>query len=319
MPKIKWGIIGLGNIAGSFVEDFKYVNGGSVVAAASRSFSKAQKFCQKFGIAKAYGSYRDLFNDPEIDVVYIATPHNLHLQNSVDAIKCGKAVLCEKPITANPEDCRKLAEIAVSTDSYVMEAMWTYFLPPFQLAKQWVDDGKIGSLKYIKADFAFRASYDPRNRLFNPELAGGALLDIGIYPIALCWWITGKRPQKIKVSAQHTATGVDETEVMLFEYQSGVYASLFASLNCEMPNEAFIIGTEGYIRIPEFFKSSECMLFRKGRLIEHYRDERKSAGYHYEVEAVQNDLKAGRTESKVMPLETSLALQEIMQEVRDQF
>jgi predicted dehydrogenase len=319
MSKIKWGIIGLGNIACSFVEDFKYVNGGSVVAAASRSLAKAQKFCQKFGIKKAYGSYGDLFHDPEIDVVYVATPHNLHFQNSVDAIKGGKAVLCEKPITTNPEDCRKLAEIAVSTDSFLMEAMWTYFLPPFQLAKQWVDDGKIGSLKHIKADFAFMPPYDPQTRLFSPDLAGGALLDIGIYPIALCWWITGKRPQKIKVSAQHAATGVDETEVMVFEYEDGVYASLFASLSCEMPNEALIVGTEGYIRIPEFFKSRECMLVQEGKLVEHYMDDRRSAGYNFEIEAVQKDLKAGRTESKIMPIASSLALQEMMQKVHNQF
>jgi predicted dehydrogenase len=319
MEKIRWGIVGIGSIARSFAKDFKYSTGGQLVAAASRSIGKAQQFCDEFGLNKAYGSYEELFRDSDIDVVYIATPHHLHFQNSSDALLAGKAVLCEKPITTSAEDCEKLVKIAKSCDQYLMEAMWTYFLPPIQKAIEWIDQGRIGSLKNIKADFAFKAPVDPEGRMYNPEFAGGALLDIGIYPIALSWLIMKQSPQKMTVFSKKAMTGVDLEETMIFEYPNAILANLSASIALKMPWEALIAGTDGYIRIPDFFMAKECLLFLEDQLIDSFVDDRMAVGYNYEIDEVNRNLTDGKKESTVMPHVFSLKLQEIMDQVKQNF
>lgn len=315
MDKIKWGILGLGNIAKTFAKDFQYTNGGIIVAAASRSIEKAKKFCGEYDIEKAYGTYQELIEDKGIDVIYIATPHNLHFQNTLDAIRAGKAVLCEKPITTNPNDLKVLIEEAKTHNTYLMEAMWTYFLPSIKKAIEWIRDGRIGTLKMIKADFAFKAEDDPNGRLFNPELAGGALLDIGIYPIAMSLLLTRKEPNSMHIISKKAKTGVDMAETMIFEYDDGLTANLYAALDHDAPWDALIIGTEGYVKIPDFFMSSKCFLYQDKKVVDHFVDQRKATGYNYEIDAVHQDLWSGKLESNLMPLKTSLILQNIMNKV----
>ncbi len=312
---INWGIVSTGNIAHSFVEDFRFTQGGNILAVASRSVSKAKKFSEKFHIRRYYGSYEELFHDKEVDVVYIATPHNLHLRNTSDALMNGKAVLCEKPITVHPSECQKLIDLSQKTRNYLMEAMWTYFLPPVQQARKWIDDGKIGSIRQLEADFGFKADYDPKGRLYNPELAGGALLDIGIYPVALAWLIFNVLPRKISATAEMADTGVDETVTMKFEYTHGATADLRATLQRKLENDALITGTRGYIRIPEFFMARECFLYSDGKLMEHFTDNRKSVGYNYEIEAVNRDLLEGKLQSDIVPLSASMNIQEMMAKI----
>ena len=319
MKTINWGILGLGNIAGTFAKDFKYTKGGIIVAAASRTVEKATQFCMEHAIEKPYGSYAALIQDPEIDAIYVATPHNLHFQNTLDALREGKAVLCEKPITTNPQDLEALITESRVHNSYLMEAMWTYFLPPILKSIDWIKEGRIGDIKYIKADFAFKAEYNPGGRLFNPELAGGALLDIGIYPIALSLLLTGKEPEHIHVISKKAQTGVDMSEVMVFEYQDGITANLYAALDHDAPWDATIIGTEGYIKIPDFFMATRCFLHKDKKVVDHFVDQRKAVGYNYEIDAVHQDLWSGRKESEIMPLKTSLLLQKIMNEVMSKF
>lgn len=314
--KIRWGIIGTGNIASSFANDFKFSKGGELHAVASRSEQTAVEFADKFGIHKRYASYSELFTDPDIDVVYIATPHTLHFENTREALRSGKAVLCEKPLSTNPELCGKLIDLARSENQYLLEAIWTFFLPPVRKALDWIREGSIGSIRHIKADFAFKATYDPANRLFNPDLAGGALLDIGIYPISLAWMVMKKMPQKITVDAQMAPTGVDVQEFIYFEYEEGTTASLFASFDFDLPNEAVIAGTDGYIRIPEFFKARECFLYRHGKLLAHFEDNRISAGYNFEIDAVNEDLMSNLKESQLLGHRDSMNIQEIISAVR---
>lgn len=319
MSIINWGIIATGNIAHSFASDFKYSHGGRLLAVASRSISKATDFCEKYKIKKAYGSYEELFSDPEIDAVYIATPHNAHFKNASDALKSGKAVLCEKPITINPSECQQLIEISKSTNIYLMEAMWTYFLPPVLKMKKWITERRIGKVIHVKAEFGFKADYEANGRLFSPDLAGGALLDIGIYPIALTCLVYQAIPNQILVSSTMAATGVDYEETMIFEYD-GAIANLTASLKFKMPNEAVIIGEYGYIKIPDFFMARECYLYNNDHeLLEHFTDDRLGTGYNYQVDAVNRDLHAGKKQSEMVPLSTSLKLQEIMAIVRQKF
>ena len=319
MKKIKWGIISTGNIANSFARDFKYVQNGEIHAVASRSKEKAREFAVRYGINNAYGSYEDLFLDKEIDAVYVATPHNFHLDNAAKAMKSGKAVLCEKPITINSQELSQLMDIAKSTNMYLMEAMWMYFLPAIKKAKSWIDEGKIGKVDYVKADFGFKANAEKELRLFDPELAGGALLDIGIYPIALSCLVYNQLPKKISVSSKKKDSGVDMTETMILEYASGETASLSVTLLYDMPNEALIVGDEGYISIPDFFKAKECFLYKGKVVVDHFTDQSECVGYTYEVESVNRDLLEGKMQSDLMPLSASMMLQEIMDNIKTKF
>lgn len=318
MNKIRWGIVGTGNIANSFARDFKYVKEGELIAVASRSLDKAKWFAQKYNISKSYGSYKELYTDQDLDVVYIATPHSHHVENTADALKAGKAVLCEKPITLNPNELLQLMDLSKSTGKYLMEAMWTYFLPPILQAQQWISDGEIGIVRYIKAEFGFKGNIDLEPRLFNKKEGGGALLDVGIYPIALAWLIYKEIPKKSSVFHKKYH-GVDSEETIIFEYSNGVIANLSASITYDMPNEAVIIGDKGYIRIPEFFVAKECFLYKNEKLQDHFKDDRNSVGYNFEIEAVNRDLQAGKVQSDIVPLSTSLILQELMELVKYDF
>jgi predicted dehydrogenase len=181
MKKINWGIVGCGRIAAQFCEDLAHTNNGVVYAVAARNGDDATAFASKYGAANAYEGYQALFDDKNVDVVYIATPHNFHFKNASDAIKAGKHVLCEKPITVSAEECKQLSLLAKKHDVFLMEAMWTYFLPAIQKAKQWVEQGRIGTIKHVKADFGYPVPFNPDGREYNLDLAGGCLLDMGIY------------------------------------------------------------------------------------------------------------------------------------------
>ncbi len=319
MKKIKWGILGTGNIANSFSKDFLYVENGEIHAVASRSLEKAVEFSKKYRISKAYGSYEELYKDSEIDVIYIATPHNLHVEIASEAMKYGKAVLCEKPIAINANEFRQLLEVAQSTGMYLMEAMWTYFLPPILQAKRWVDEGKIGKLMYLKADFGFKADMLKEVRLFDPEQAGGALLDIGIYPIALASLFYNQLPIKITVNSTMAGSGVDTAETIILEYLYGGCANLSASFLVDMPNEALIIGDNGYIRIPNFFMAKECFLYKNKIQEDYFSDKSKCVGYNYEIEAVNRDILSGKKQSDIMQWSKSMMIQEIMDRVKAKF
>ncbi|NJN26854.1 MAG: Gfo/Idh/MocA family oxidoreductase [Cyclobacteriaceae bacterium] len=319
MKKIKWGIISTGNIARSICADFVHVSNGEIHAVASRSLDTAASFAKHFGIERYYDSYEALYRDPEIDAIYIGTPHNFHRENATAAMMAGKAVLCEKPITTNENELRQLIETAKNTNTYLMEAMWTYFLPAIIQAKSWLDSGEIGELKHIRADFAFLADPQTNLRLFDPKLAGGALLDIGIYPIALSCLAMPQLPISICASSKKASTGVDSEESMVFEYLNGTTANLMASFLFDMPNDAYFIGTKGYISIPEFFMAKECFLYKNKQIAGHFVDDKPTVGYSYELEAVNNDLLAGKKQSEIMPWSVSIMLQKIMDIVKQKF
>ncbi len=318
MNKIRWGIVGTGNIANSFARDFNYVKEGELIAVASRSLDKAKWFAQKHKIPMSYGSYKELYMDQDLDVIYIATPHSSHIENTTDALKAGKAVLCEKPITLNPNELLQLMDLSKSTGKYLMEAMWTYFLPPILQAQKWISDGEIGIVRHIRAEFGFKGNIDLEPRLFSKKAGGGALLDVGIYPIALAWLIYKEIPKKSSVFHKKYHD-VDREETVIFEYSNGEIANLSASITYDMPNEAVIIGDKGYIRIPEFFVAKECLLYKNEKLHDHFKDDRKSVGYNFEIEAVNRDLRAGKVQSDIVPLSTSLILQELMELVKHDF
>ena len=318
MDSIRWGILSTGRIAHQFAQDFAYVPNGKLVAVGSRTEASARTFAAQYQIPRAHGSYAALFADPEVDAVYIATPHTLHLQNTLDAFAAGKAVLCEKPFTTTPEECRPLIEQAEATGLYVMEAMWTFFLPAIQKAQAWVAEGRIGAIKHIKADFGYPLPYDPLRREYHADLAGGALLEMGVYPVALAWLFMRQDPRGLEVIARKAPNGVDDDVVMLFDYPEAV-ATLATSFRCKLQNWAYIIGEDGYIAIPDFWRANQCHLYRLDERIDQFHDNRQSLGFNYETVAVNNDLFNQKTQSDVMPWAHSLKFQEHMALVRARF
>lgn len=314
---INWGIIGTGQIAKKFAEDYKYVTDGRILAVASRQQVKADEFADVYGIERAYGSYEDLAKDKDIHAVYIATPHSLHYTNSLMAMKANKAVLCEKPVAVNSRQLKELADLAKARELPFMEAMWTYFLPPVQQAMRWIQDDEIGEVQFVNADFGFSMPFDPQSRVFDPQLAGGALLDVGIYPIAIASLIKQNRPQEIKVSSKMADNGIDLTTLMNFSYKDGAMAQLTCSVEHLTRHEAIIYGAKGSIFMPDFWRARKAILKTPDKEIA-FEDTREAVGYHYEIEEMNKLIAEGKTESDIMPVVNSFLNMHVMDAVREQ-
>jgi predicted dehydrogenase len=312
---VKWGILAPGKIARSFASDFKYVKSGELVAVASRSGERAQTFAEEFDIPLAYGSYDELIEDKEVECLYIATPHNSHFALTKKALLSGKSVLCEKPITITVSQLEELIIAHKHTGQYLMEGMWTYFLPPIQKAIQWISEGKIGNVQSVESSFGFAANYAPEGRLFNPKLAGGSVYDVGIYPIAMAQLILGNELRLRTKQLDHAPTGVDFSAIFELQDEKNKVARLSSSLKENLSNETIITGDQGEIRIPDFWKATECILQSGKGVEETFRDPRTSLGYNFETEAVCQDILAGKEESSVVPLSTSLLFQKLIERV----
>lgn len=314
--RVRWGILTTGRIAGQFAADFPHVANGELLAVAARTDQAAAAFAHHYKIPRSYPSYRALFDDPEIDAVYIATPHSMHHDNAVDALRAGKAVLCEKPLTTSLATARSLIATAEQSHGYLMEAMWTYFLPAILKAREWVAAGRIGRIRHIKADFGYPLlPYDAQRREYDATLGGGALLEMGIYPIALAWLFLQQDPERIKVVARHAPNGVEDDVVATFDYRDCV-ATLATSFRCKLQNWAYVIGDEGYVAIPDFWRASQCHLYRLDERIDTFDDGRSTLGFNYEAQAASEDILQGRRQSAVMPWSNSLKFQEHIARIR---
>ena len=315
--KIRWAILGAGRIANAFAKDFPLMQNAELVAVASANKEKATGFAKEYNIPNAL-SHDELYNSDEIDAVYIATTHNFHFEQALQCLQKGKSVLCEKPITVNDSQFKKLMAVSKENNVFLMEAMWTYFLPAAQKAKQWLDEGKIGKLKVIQADFAFQMEKNMEGRMYNPNLAGGALLDLGVYPVAMSYYFTDAVPTKITASAAFTKTGVDERLGMIFQYENFT-ADLFTSMVNRMNNTFKLFGEEGYIEIPDFWKAGSASLFDKEfNQIDTYEDHRTSHGFIFEMQHANNLILDEKIESPVIPHSRSNDIQETMTAIRNQ-
>jgi len=318
MKQINWGIVSTGVIAEQFCQDMQFVSNGKLLAVAARKLEQAEQFSKQHNIEKAYHGYQKLFDDPDIDVVYIATPHNLHFQHAYDALIAGKSVLCEKPFTVSSNECQQLQILAKEKNLFLMEAMWTYFLPAINEAKRWVDAGRIGKIKHIKADFGYPLPYDPERREWNAELAGGCLLEMGIYPIAIAQFFLELPLKPIAINAQMAENGVEKDVIIMAEVDD-VRLTLSTSFQCKLQNWAYIIGDEGYIAIPNFWRADQCSLYKLDEQIDHFSDDRQSLGFNYEAEAVGEAILNNLVEHPKMPLNISFALQQQMEMIKAEF
>lgn len=318
MTVIKWGIVSAGRIAHQFCQDMAFVENGALQGIAARNIDSAKAFAEQYKIPSYYQGYQALFDDPDIDAVYIGTPHTAHFDNAKDALLAGKHVLCEKPATVNPEQLQELIDIATSKQLFFMEAMWTYFLPAVQTAKQWVEQGRIGKIKHIKADFGYPIPYEEESRMYHPDLAGGCLYDMGIYSLAIANYFTRGDLNDAVVHAQFAPNGVDN-DVLVNANCDGALLSLGTSFQCRLKNSALIIGDKGYIEIPDFWRANECGLFELDTQIDHFKDSRQSLGYNFEAEAVGQKILNGELQHETMPHSQSMLLQKQIELIRSKF
>lgn len=315
---IRWGILGTGNIANAFATGLTFVDDAELIAVGSRRKERAEEFGRRHRVPHRHASYEALANDPDVDVVYVATPHVLHKENSLLCLRAGKAVLCEKPLTINAREAVELIQFAREQRLFLMEAMWTRFIPLVGLLREMLAEGRIGAVHLFVADLGFRMEFDPAHRAFNPALGGGALLDVGVYPLSFASMVLGS-PAQVTGMAHIGKTGVDERSAILLEYENGALALLYAAVDTNTPREVLIMGTKGQIRVlPPMHRPEKLILLS--------RDQEMPAaipfvgnGYNYEAMEVMNCLQAGKLESEIMPLDESLEIVKTMDAVRAQW
>jgi len=316
MQPINWGILGPGKIAHKFVKGLQTIADAKVYSVGSRSSDHASQFAREYGLEKAFGSYLELAKDPGTDIIYVATPHPFHYENTLMCLENDKAVLCEKPFTINSRQLRHLVEAARSNKVFLMEALWSRFLPSINKVLEIRDTGMLGTVRFIQADFGFKGEYNPLNRLFNPALGGGALLDIGIYPVFLALVLLGK-PNGIKAVSRFSTTGVDESTSMIFTYKDWAIANLSCTFMVDTPIQADIIFEKGRIRMhPKWFTPTSLTLVKEDKTEEIIQFEEKGNGYQYEAIECMRCLRAGLKESPMMSLDFSLDLMEVLDWIR---
>ncbi len=316
MQTIRWGILGPGRISHKFAEGLREAAGAELTAVGSRDQGRATAFAAEFGAPHAHGSYEDLAADPTVDAVYIGTPHAFHCEHTLLCLRQGKHALCEKALALNAGQAERMITAAREAGVVLMEAMWTRFLPAVIRARALALDGTIGEVRAVVADFGFHAAFDAKNRLFAPELGGGALLDLGVYPLNLAYLICGE-PVEVQTMATLGTTGVDEEGAILLRHAGGQLSVLSCSLRVDTPREARILGTDGSITLcrPWWGATRIELRTRAGR------DEvidlpHRGGGYTHEAEAFMGMIRGGVTESEVMPLDESLAIMRTMDGLR---
>lgn len=316
MNEVRWGIIGTGTIAQAFAADFVYAKTGELRAVASRSKKHADDFAERFDIELSMVDYYSLINSHEVDVIYIAVPHSLHYELTKACILAGKSVLCEKPFTLNEAQAAELFELAAEREIFVMEAMWTRFNPALDQALEWVEEGEIGNLQSIQASLCFKGSADPNGRLLNKELGGGALLDVGIYPIFLAQLFFGK-PDFMQNQALVGDTDVDVFEQLLLGWDEGQMASLEASIISQQPNRAILSGSDGYIEFShDWYLAKSLTLVKNGGAEHNIEFDFPGLGYQYEIEEVNRCLEEGLFQSPNHSWQDTLNLLATMDEIR---
>ena len=312
--EIRWGILGTGSIAKKFAQGLMSAEGANLVAVGSRSQQTAATFADQFNVPTRYSSYRDLTQDPSVDLIYIATPHPFHCVNTVLCLENGKGVLCEKPFAINRQEAELMVRTAQENDTFLMEGMWTRFLPAVVRLRQLLSEGVIGEVRMLTADFGFRAGLTPEGRLFNLELGGGALLDVGVYTVSLASMLFGK-PEKISSLAHIGKTGVDEQAGIVLLHSKGELAVLNTAVRTTTPQEAVLMGTEGSIKIcSPWWVPSQLEL--KGKTIDLPFN---GNGFNYEAVEAMNCIQSGRTESKIIPHQETLSIMDTLDQIRHQW
>ncbi len=317
---LKWGIIGAGIIANKMAETLKIVPNNLLHAVASKTPSKAKIFADKHGIKNAY-SYQEIVSCKEIDIIYVATTHNFHFENAKLALEHGKHVLLEKAFTVNAKEARELVRIAREKNLFLMEAIWTRFLPSVKLLKEIIRNNEIGEVKQVSISYGSFVGPDYEQRLKDPSLAGGVSLDMGIYPISFVCYILGELPTDIKSMTRFGEMGADETSNYMFQFPSKCFTTICTSYNLKMTNEAIFYGSKGYISFPEFRAGEQFTIFKHDGTNEiketkEVIEKNHENGFIYQVEEVANCIREGKLESKIIPLDETVGILEMIDKMR---
>jgi predicted dehydrogenase len=315
---VRWGILGTGGIARTFVTDLRLTDSGVAAAVGSRDQGSADGFAAEFGVANRHGSYESLVADPDVDVIYVATPHPMHHDNAILALRAGKHVLVEKPFTMNAVEAREVVQVARESGRFAMEAMWTRFLPHVGVIRDWLARGALGDIVSVTADHGQWFAEDPEFRLFAPELGGGALLDLGVYPVSFASMVLGA-PDLIVSMSDPASTGVDAQTSMLFGYHGGAQAVLTCTLRAKSPTRASIVGTEARIEIDgDFYAPANVTLIPRNGHPTSVKSAHEGRGLRHQADEVARRLAAGDLESPFMPLDETISIMETMDMVRTQ-
>lgn len=317
MQTIRWGILATGNIARSFATDLALVADTELMAVGSRREAAAQEFAAEFGARRAYGSYEAVVADPDVDVVYVATPHARHRADVELCLSAGKAVLCEKALALNARDAQAMVDDARSRGLFLMEAMWMRCNPTILAALRMVRSGAIGDVTAVGADFGFRAEGPPTSRLFDPALGASAILDIGIYPITFGWLFLGE-PVTIASAGTLSDRGIDLACGAVLSYAAGATATLSCTMLAATPGRAYVAGTGGCLEFGPSFQTSRSFMEVSGDRARQHSFDVQGRGYVHEIEEVHQCLRAGRTESSLVPLDDTVALMHQMDLIRAQ-
>ncbi|MES2072661.1 MAG: Gfo/Idh/MocA family oxidoreductase [Pseudomonadota bacterium] len=320
---LRWGILGTGQIARQFALALRELPDARLQAVASRQLASALAFAAEFGSepgqVTCYGDYLSLAQDADVDVIYIATPHSLHAENALMALHAGKAVLCEKPLTLNARQAREVIAVARDKKLFLMEAMWSRFLPAMQEAKRLLDAGAIGRPRLLQADFGFASDLGPEHRLRNPALGGGGLLDIGIYPLSIAAYLLGE-VVATQAMAELGDSGVDEQTAFMLRHRNGGLSSCLCTIKADTPTELLIAGERGLLRLHSpFYRSAELSITVQDAEPRAISLPYIGNGYAHQAIETMRCLLAGLTESPVMPLDESLAMMGWMDQMRHQF
>jgi predicted dehydrogenase len=310
-----WGLIGTGGIAETFAADLMFTDSGRAVAVGSRQMDSANRFADEFDIPNRHASYKALVADPEVEAVYVATPHPMHHADALLALRAGKAVLVEKAFTMNAREAEELVAIARAEGLFLMEAMWTRFLPHIAEIRRLLAEGALGEIVTVTADHGQWFAKDPKFRLFAPELGGGALLDLGVYPVSFASMVLGT-PDRIVSLIDPAFTGVDGQTSMLFGYTSGAQAILTCTLSAKSPTRAAIVGTDARIEIDgTFYAPTSFTLISRAGHETHFEAPSEGRGLWYEAEEVARCLREGLVESPLMPLDETVSIMQTMDAV----
>ena len=320
MPqKIQWGILSTGAIAHKFATGLSFLSDAELVAVGSRDAKRANQFADSFDIPKRHASYESLVADPSVDIIYVATPHNFHHENTQLCLQSRKAVICEKPFAINANQATRMIEFAQAENLFLMEAMWTRYLPLMVELRTMLAEDLIGEVRMLTADFGFRAELNPEGRLFTPKLGGGALLDVGVYIVSLSSMVFGP-PTQIVSLAHLGETEVDEQAGIVLGHSHGQLAILHTAIRTDTPQETIIMGTQGKIRIHSpWWIPNKMTVELSGKPAKTIEIPYEGNGYHYEASEAMDCLRSNKLESDIMPLSETVSIMQTLDQIRDQW
>ncbi len=317
MQKVKWGILGTGNIAKKFAECLKYVDNAELWGVGSRFQESADNFMTDLDIPKRYSSYQALIDDPDVQIIYVSTLNHLHYENTLACLNAGKAVLCEKPFTINAKEAKELIDLSRSKNLFLMQGLWSRYFPVYVQVREWLQKGTIGEVEMLTVSHGFRGDFNPNSRLFNPEYGGGALLDVGIYTHSLASMVLGP-VKSVQAKAEIGPSGVDELLATILHHENGGISVLQSSFRTNMINQAIIMGSKGYIRIaPAYWRPRKVYLCMNGEEEQEFNMQIDSHGFQFEAQEAQDCMLAGKLESDIMSNDETLALMELLDTIRD--